>query len=327
MNNHPQSVPPPIVLIGGPTASGKSALALQLARQLAEKRQRSVILNADALQLYRDLSVITARPAPEDEAELPHRLYGVLDAAERGSVAGWLAQIREEIEATLAEGWTPIVVGGTGMYLHTLQNGLAPVPEIDPEIRAEAVLRHGSIGGRAFKAELAALDPVAAGKLHDGDTQRLIRAYEVVRSTGRPLHEWQSAQTDKPPEHWRFSSFVVEPTRPVLYANCDRRFDLMLQHGAMDEVRLLAARNLSPELPAMKAVGVPELIKVMSGSWSIDQAREKAQQATRNYAKRQLTWFRHQLPGAVRIELNQPGDKNEIARHSLQMAAIATRFS
>lgn len=300
---------------------------MALARRLAEKRRKAVILNADALQLYRDLSVITARPTPEDEAELPHRLYGVLDGSERGSVAGWLALIREEIDAALAEDWVPIVVGGTGMYLHTLLNGLAQIPEIDPEVRAEAVLRHGSIGGRAFKAELAKLDPVGAGKLHDGDTQRLVRAYEVVRSTGKPLHEWQSQQTDRPPAHWRFSSFVVEPTRPVLYANCDRRFDLMLQQGAMDEVRRLAARNLAPELPAMKAVGVPELIAVMKGAWTIDQAREKAQQATRNYAKRQLTWFRHQLPGAVRAELNQPADKGEIEKHSQQMATITLRIA
>jgi len=319
----PSSVPP-IVLIGGPTASGKSALALALGQALALRKQNAVILNADALQLYRDLSVLTARPTLEDEAAFPHRLYGVLDGSERGSVAGWLALIKEEIEAALAEGWIPLVVGGTGMYLHTLQNGLAQVPEIDPEVRAESVLLHGRIGGRAFKQELAQLDPTGAAKLHDGDTQRLIRAYEVIKSTNRPLHEWQSQQSDKPPAHWRFTSFVVEPTRPTLYANCDRRFDVMLEKGAMDEVKQLLTRDLSPELPVMKAVGVPELAAVMRGTWTIDQAREKAQQSTRNYAKRQLTWFRHQLPGATRMEINSASD---IAPAAAQMHTIVTRFA
>lgn len=318
---------PPIVLIGGPTASGKSALALALARRLADKGSKAVILNADALQLYRDLRVITARPGTQEEAEVTHRLYGVLDAGERGSVASWLELIREEIETALGEGWVPLVVGGTGMYLHTLQNGLAQIPEIDPEVRAEAVLRHAELGGRAFRAELMKLDPVGTAKLYDGDTQRLIRAYEVVRGTGRPLYEWQAEQTDKPPAHWRFASFVVEPTRPILYANCDKRFDQMLDAGAMDEVKALAARNLAPELPAMKAVGVPELINVLKGTWTIDQAREKAQQATRNYAKRQLTWFRHQLPGAMRVELTQPGMRDEVERHASQLHTIVTKIS
>lgn len=314
-------------MIGGPTASGKSALALELAKRLSAKARRAVILNADALQLYRDLRILTARPSEADEAAIPHRLYGVLDASERGSVAHWLSLIREEIDAVLAEGWTPIVVGGTGMYLHALQNGLASVPEIDPDVRSRAVLRHAEIGGRAFRLELASLDPASAAKLHDGDTQRLIRAYEVVTGTGRSLQDWHARQTEKPPEHWRFASFVVEPTRPMLYASCDRRFDLMLQQGAMEEVKRLAARGLAPELPAMKAVGVPELLHVLRGEWTIDQAREKAQQATRNYAKRQLTWFRHQLPGAARLELNQPGQTAEVDRHVQSMHVIVTRIA
>lgn len=316
---------PPIVLIGGPTASGKSAIALALGETLGKAKRQAVILNADALQLYRDLRILTARPDAADEARLPHRLYGVLDAGERGSVASWLSLIREEIEAALAEGWVPIVTGGTGMYLHTLQNGLVQIPEISPDIRNEAVRRHAELGGKAYRAELATLDPAGAARLHDGDTQRLIRAYEVVRGTGRPLGEWQQQQSDRPPAHWRFTSFVIEPTRPVLYANCDRRFDVMLQQGAMDEVKALASRQLDPDLPAMKAVGVPELMRVQKGEWTIDQAREKAQQSTRNYAKRQLTWFRHQLPAATRIELGQPGSADEMGRHVQHLQAIINR--
>ncbi len=327
MSQNPHSTVPPIVLIGGPTASGKSALALALGQQLEAKKQRAVILNADALQLYRDLRIITARPNVADEAALPHRLYGVLDASERGNVATWLGQIREEIDTALAEGWVPIVVGGTGMYLHTLQNGLAQIPELAEGVRSAAVARHAEIGGRAFRAELATMDPVGAAKLHDGDTQRLIRAYEVVKSSGKPIGEWQSQQTDKPAEHWRFKSVVVEPTRPVLYANCDRRFDLMLEQGAMDEVKQILTRNLSPELPAMKAVGVPELAGVMRGDWTLEHARQKAQQATRNYAKRQLTFFRHQMADAVRVELNQPGNHDEIERHAKQLYTIVTKVN
>lgn len=317
----------PIVIIGGPTASGKSAVALALARLLITQRRPPVIINADALQLYRDLRVISARPSAADEKELPHRLYGVWDGAVRGSVAQWLSSVREEITVAKEAGWQPIVVGGTGMYLHTLMNGLALVPEIDPDVRAAAIAKHGAIGGRAFRAELAKLDPVGANRLHDGDTQRLIRYYEVASGTGRALHEWQSEPQDKPPADWHFVCFVTEPVRSVLYAQCDNRFDEMLGHGARDEVKSLLARGLEPDLPVMKAVGVPEIAAMLRGEWTLPLAREKAQQATRNYAKRQLTWFRHQLASAYRLDtsrLSEPGQREELAQ---SMAAILRKAS
>lgn len=320
--------PPPLLLIGGPTASGKSSLALAVARRFVDEGRRSVILNADALQLYRDLRVLTARPDAQDEAQVPHRLYGVIDGAVRGSVASWLGLAREEITAALAEGFVPIVVGGSGLYLHALLNGLAPVPEIDPDVRAAAVLRHAALGGNRFRAELAALDPVSAGKLHDGDTQRLIRAYEVVRSTGRPLPDWQRALTDTPPPEWRFHTFVLEPSRPVLYDTCDRRFALMLQQGALDEVRALLARNLPADQPVMKAVGVPELAALIRGDITESVARAKAQQATRHYAKRQLTWFRHQLGTATRLTADlarDPGAVEQLADRIVSVSVCGVR--
>lgn len=296
----------PIVLIGGPTASGKSAVALALAQKFEDEDRRAVILNADALQLYRDLRVLTARPDEKDERLVPHRLYGIWDGGRRGSVADWLELVREEIATALDAGWQPIVVGGSGMYLHALLNGLAQIPEIDPDMRAASVARHAALGGAAFRAELATLDPVSAAKLHESDTQRLIRAYEVVKSTGRTLPDWQSAPTDLPPPHWQFGCFVIEPARTTLYANCDMRFDKMLQNGARDEVQKLLERNLPPDMPVMKAVGVPELAAVLKNELPLENARLKAQQSTRNYAKRQLTWFRHQLASAMRLEHDKP---------------------
>ncbi len=314
---------PSIVIIGGPTASGKSAVALAAVRHVARQGRPGVIINADALQLYRDLRVLTARPDAHDEAQAPHRLYGVLDGAERGSVAAWLARAREEVATALAEGCVPVVVGGSGLYLHALMNGLAPVPEIDPDVRTAAVHRHAMLGGIRFRAELATLDPVSAAKLHDGDTQRLIRAYEVVRSTGRSLPDWQSATADRPPPDWRFRSFVLEPSRPALYAMCDKRFSLMMEQGALEEVRQLLGRNLAPDLPVMKAVGVPELAALLRGEISEGQACTKAQQATRHYAKRQLTWFRHQLGAATRLTgdlAGNPGAVEQLATHIVRVA-------
>ena len=281
-----------LIIIAGPTASGKSALALAVARAFD-----GTIINADSMQVYRDLRVLTARPDDAALAAAPHRLDGILDGAELCSAARWADLAHGEIAAAHARDRLPIVVGGTGLYLRTLLNGIAAVPEIPHEIREAARARHREIGGEAFRAELAGLDPGAAAKLPPGDSQRLVRAYEVVKATGRTLGDWQRAGAQGVP---RYDSrqFVILPPRDALYAACDGRLDAMIAAGALDEVAALKARDLSPELPIMKAVGVPELMQNLSGALDLPAAIAAAQQATRRYAKRQYTWFRHQLADA-----------------------------
>jgi tRNA dimethylallyltransferase len=284
-----------VVVIAGPTASGKSALALGVAEAL-----NGTIINADSMQVYRDLAVVTARPGPEDLARVPHRLYGMLDGAELCSAARWAEMARQEIEATAAAGRLPMLCGGTGLYLRTLLFGIAPVPEIPEDVRKAGRQRHAEIGGEAFRDELARLDPVAAAKLHAGDSQRLMRAYEVVAATGMTLAAWQAAQ---PPAETGLApeSFILLPPRDALYAAIDRRFAGMVAAGALEEVEALVARSLDPDLPVMKAVGVPELSAYLAGRIPLDLAISQAQQASRRYAKRQFTWFRHQMPGALVI--------------------------
>jgi len=278
----------PVIIIAGPTASGKSALALALAETYG-----GTIVNADALQVYRDLKILTARPDTAAEARAPHRLYGYLDAAERGSVAQWRALALAEIATATATDSLPILVGGTGLYLRALTEGLATVPDIPPDIRAEATALYLELGGDAFRQHLSALDPQAATRLPSGDRTRLTRAYEVVRATGVPISDWQKEAGSPAP--YRFAILLVMPPRAALYAACDARFAAMIDAGALDEARTLLARGLDPGLPAMKAVGVPELIRHLRGELTLPEAIAGAQQATRRYAKRQTTWFRHQL--------------------------------
>lgn len=278
---------PPVILIAGPTASGKSALALELATAFD-----GTVINGDALQIYRDLRILSARPDDAAAARVPHRLYGYLDAAERGSVGAWRDRAVSEIAAAHGEGRVPFVVGGTGMYLRALRHGLAAIPPIPAEIRDEAVQLYAGEGGAAFRARLAALDPVAGSRLPPGDRLRLTRAFEVVRATGRPIHEWRQRQAMEVP--YRFAMLLVMPPREELYAACDARFRAMIEQGAMDEAAALAARGLDPELPAMKGVGVPELLRHLRGDIGLDEAIALGQRATRRYAKRQITWFRHQ---------------------------------
>ena len=281
--------PRPIVLIAGPTASGKSALGLAIAEEF-----RGTLINADSMQVYRDLAILTARPSAAELARAPHRLYGVLDAGEVCSAARWCAMAEAEIAAAQAEGRLPLLVGGTGLYFRALLKGLAPVPEIPAAVRAAARALHKSIGGVLFHAELARRDPEASTRLHPSDSQRLIRAYEVVTATGRTLRDWQRG--DAAGTQRLAAALLLLPPREVLYDAIDRRFLAMIERGAPEEVRALLARGLAPELPAMKAVGVPELIRVIRGEISLEAAMALAQQASRNYAKRQITWFRHQLP-------------------------------
>ena len=279
---------PPVIIIAGPTASGKSALALELAVAF-----QGTIINADSLQIYRDLRILTARPDEAAMARVPHRLYGFLDAAERGSVGHWRALALAEIAAAHDAGRLPIVVGGTGLYLRALQHGLASIPPIPAAIRGEAAKLHRTLGGAAFREQLTAFDPASAARLPPGDRQRLMRAFEVVRATGVSIGEWQTRAAS--PSPYRFASLLLMPPREALYAACEARFRAMIARGALDEAAALGARGLVPALPAMKAVGLPELLRHLRGEIALDEAIALAARATRRYAKRQTTWFRHQM--------------------------------
>ncbi|HET8727456.1 MAG TPA: tRNA (adenosine(37)-N6)-dimethylallyltransferase MiaA [Alphaproteobacteria bacterium] len=281
-----------VVVIGGPTASGKSGLALDLARVLD-----GVVINADSMQVYRELSVLTARPGPADMAHAPHRLYGVLSGEERCSVARWRAMSLAEIDAAHGAGKLPIVVGGTGLYLRALMAGLADIPEIPEPIRAATGELFEALGGAAFHDELRRRDPKAATRLPPGDRQRLVRAFEVMAATGRSIVDWQN-EPAAASQGLSFHAIALMPEREPLYAACNARFLAMMDSGALDEVRDLAHAELDPSLPVMKALGVPELLGHLAGNLMLDEAVAAAQQATRRYAKRQLTWFRHQWPGA-----------------------------
>ena len=282
-----------IVLVAGPTASGKSALALDLAEAFD-----GVVINADSMQIYRELRILTARPGAGEEARAPHRLYGVLSAAEACSAARWRALALAEIAAARDDGRLPILVGGTGLYFRALTQGLAPVPRIAAALRAEARALHARLGGAAFHAALARRDPEVAARLAPGDSQRLIRAWEVIEATGVSLAEWQRRQAPDAGLDGSVLPLVLAPPRPALYAACDGRFAAMVARGAVAEVAGLDALGLPPELPAMKAVGVRELRRHIAGELRLKEAVAAAQQATRNYAKRQLVWFRHQMAGA-----------------------------
>jgi tRNA dimethylallyltransferase len=289
----PNATLPPVILLAGPTASGKSALALELAATFG-----GTIINADALQVYRDLRVLTARPDAAALARVPHRLYAILDAAERGSAGQWRALALREVAAAHAAGRLPIVVGGTGLYLRALTHGLAEIPPIPKAIRSEAADLYRTLGGAAFRKRLLVLDPTTASRLPSGDRQRLTRAWEVVRSTGVPLSQWQGTagkSGGSPLPAYRFASLLLLPPRAALYAACEGRFHAMVAAGGLEEAAALAARGLDLGLPAMKAVGVPELLRHLRGEIALDEAIALATQATRRYAKRQMTWFRHQM--------------------------------
>jgi tRNA dimethylallyltransferase len=286
---------PPVLLIAGPTASGKSALALRLARATGAE-----IVNADALQIYADLRVLTARPSAADEAAAPHHLFGVADAAQGWSVGRWLAAACEALPAIAARGRPAIVVGGTGLYLRALTEGLAEIPPTPPHVRALAAERFDAVGEAAFRADLDARDAAAQARISPGDRQRLLRAWEVHEATGRALSDWQGAtRPPLPTEGWR--TVALEPDRALLYARCDARLGAMAAGGGLEEVRALVDRGLAPALPAMKAVGVRELAAHLAGQASLEDALDLARQETRRYAKRQLTWMRNQTPHWPRL--------------------------
>lgn len=282
--------PMPVVALTGPTAGGKSAAALAIAEAFD-----ATIINADSMQVYRDLEVLTARPDRDQLARAPHRLYGCLPGTERCSAGRWRALAESEIVAALAAGRLPLLVGGTGLYLRALEQGLAAMPEVDPELRARIAALCDRLGSEAFHRALAARDPVMAGRLNPNDRQRLIRAMEVLEATGRSLADWQS-DAPEPQGGERFSilTLVLAPPRAQLYAACDARFLGMIARGALEEVRGLVDQELEPSLPVMRALGVPELAAHLRGYCTLEAATTAAQQATRRYAKRQMTWLRTQ---------------------------------
>jgi tRNA dimethylallyltransferase len=278
---------PPLALIAGPTASGKSALALALA-----ERTGGAIVNADSAQVYRDLPVLSAAPTKAERARAEHRLYGFLDGAESCSAAGWAERARREIAELHAAGRLPILAGGTGLYIRTLLFGIAPVPPIDPEIRRQ--VRAAPVADN--RAELERLDPTAAARLDPGDSTRIARALEVVRSTGRPLAHWQENRDGGIATDVERRPLVLLPPRAWLYRRCDERFAAMFEGGAVEEVRALLDRGLDGGLPVMRAIGVPQIAAYLRGDLARDAAIAAGQQATRRYAKRQYTWFAHQPP-------------------------------
>ena len=277
---------PPLALIAGPTASGKSALALALAELTP-----SVIINADSIQVYRDLRIVTARPSVEEEARAPHRLFGYIDGAEACSAARWAADAKGAIgEAHDAER-LPILVGGTGLYIRTLLDGIAPVPAIDPAVRTE--VRAMTVGD-AYTA-LEREDAASAARLAPADAARVMRALEVVRSTGKPITHWQGACEGGIGDKVRLVPMILLPPRDWLAARCDARFETMFEQG-QDEVAALMERGLDPALPVMRAIGVPEIIAHLRQKSHESHTKELGKLATRQYAKRQYTWFRRQLP-------------------------------
>ena len=278
----------PFLLLAGPTAGGKSALALRWA-----EARGAEIVNADSQQLYADLRVLSARPDAADEAKAVHHLYGVADGAEAWSVGRWLRAVLPVLADIRARGRRAIVVGGTGLYFRALTEGLADVPPIPPDVVADAERAFDRLGEADFRRALAGRDPEAAVRIASGDRQRLVRAESVAAGTGRALSDWR--RDTRPPlarEDW--AAVVIEPSRETLYARCDARVDAMLAGGALDEVRRLAARRLSPDLPVMRALGVRPLAAHLAGDLDLAAATEQVKTDTRRYAKRQLTWFRNQ---------------------------------
>jgi tRNA dimethylallyltransferase len=286
------------VVIAGPTASGKTAHAIALARRIGGE-----VVNADALQLYADLAILSARPSPDEQQGVPHHLFGVLDGAQAASAAAWRSDALEVLAGIWTRGAVPVIAGGTGLYIRALLEGIADVPPIALEVR-DAVR---AMGTEARAEALAREDPQMAARLHPNDSQRLARALEVVRSTGRSLADFHGPQPDGLTQVCQIEKHLLLPNRAQLYAACDARFERMMAAGALEEARTLMVRQLDLALPVMKAVGVPELLAHLRGEMSLAEAVGAAQQATRNYAKRQFTWMRNQFGDWPRAD--QTGNK------------------
>ena len=287
---------PRIWLIAGPTASGKSALALRLAQEIGAE-----IVNGDALQLYADLRLLTARPSVEEEAQAPHHLFGTVDAADGWSVGRWQRAATSVLGDIAERGRPAVVAGGTGLYFRALTHGLADVPQTPAEVRRASAADFDALGEVAFRDRLAQVDTAAEARISPADRQRLSRAWEVYAATGTSLSDWQ-ARTDPALEPASWNAVALEPPRQALYDRCDVRLENMIDQGALDEVAALAARELDPALPAMKAVGYRELAAYLRGETSLAEGLDAAQRETRRYAKRQSTWLRGQMADWPRID-------------------------
>ena len=285
-----------IYIIAGPTASGKSSLALRLASDIG-----GVIINADSMQVYKELSILTARPTEEDEALVPHKLYGTMSVAEKNSAVKWREMALAEINNARKLNKTPILVGGTGLYFKTLLEGLAQIPPISPQASVEAKALLEELGVENMYKKLVKIDPKIASKISQNDSQRISRATEVFISTGIPLSEWHESAKLLPPLGGNVKKILFDPPREVLYRACDQRFELMLEKGALEEVDKLIRLPLDPSHPILKAVGVRELALFLKGEIELDLAKKRSQQATRRYAKRQSTWFRNQFGKSKRL--------------------------
>lgn len=290
-----QGLTHPVTLIAGPTASGKSRLALDMV-----ERAGAVIINADSQQLYADLRVLSARPSADDEARADHRLYGVADAADAWSVGRWSRAVMPLLAELASQGQPALIVGGTGLYFTSLTKGLADIPDLPVQIRDAAGAAFDADGEAVFRRRLAEVDAAAAARIETGDRQRLTRAWAVAEHTGRSLSDW-TADTRPLLAEDAWTGMVIEPERGRLYAACDERVSAMVAAGALDEVQALARRGLNPALPAMKAVGVREFTAHLAGETTLADAVAATRQATRQYAKRQLTWFRNQTPDWPRV--------------------------
>ena len=299
-------MPPETILIAGPTASGKSAYAIKLAREMSAQslgKTESVIINADSMQVYRQLQIITARPVQSEMGQYPHLLYGHRDAARSYSVASWLHEVKPILDDARTGKKILIFVGGTGLYFKALVDGLSPVPQLDPDIRKkwrDFVKAHsdddvGNPDGANLHKELMVRDPVAAKKLRPSDNQRLIRALEVIDSTGKSIVEWQNENRGSRLIDGAVRKILLMPVRHLLHERINNRFERMVEMGAVEEVKQLLALELDPGLPVMKAIGVPQIQEYLAGEISLNLAIEKTKAASRQYAKRQSTWFNNQF--------------------------------
>jgi tRNA dimethylallyltransferase len=291
-----------VLLLAGPTASGKSALAMAIARQ-----RPAVIVNADSMQVYTELRLLSARPSREEEAEVPHRLFGHVPVTQAYSTGAWMRDVAPVLAEAKAAGRLAILVGGTGLYFRALEGGLSDMPEVPQAIRAAAAARRSELGAEAFHAEIMARDPAAAAAIKPGDPQRSLRVWEVFEATGRPLSAFQARAGQPLIDPARTARLVLEAPREWIYARIEQRFDAMMQAGALEEARAVFACHPDPRLPSVKALGLPQLKAHLDGHLSLPEAVALAKRDTRRFAKRQMTWFRNQMTAWPRADPREVG--------------------